>query len=113
MSRIDLNLIWQHEKVLPYLLGELRQKIEAISPIENIYLYGSRARTPTQDWKNLDGKDWDILVVCKFPIINTKIWTTALNYHIDLKITDTAGTENFFKYKKHWVELYPKLRLKI
>lgn len=107
MSRRDLNLIWQHDKVLPYLFGELKQKIEAISPVEEIYLYGSRARTPIEDWQKLEGKDWDIVVVCKFPIVNTRIWTTDINYHIDLKITDVVGATNFFKHKKSLIELYP------
>ena len=113
MSRILKDMIWQHDKVLPYLFGDLKKKIEAISPIEKIYPYGSRSRTPVKDWQKLEGKDWDILIVCKFPIVNTRVWTTELNYYIDLKITDPAGAASFFKYKKDEIELYPNNSLDI
>ncbi|KAF2519501.1 hypothetical protein E0W68_03910 [Flavobacterium salilacus subsp. salilacus] len=113
MSLKRENLIWQPDKVLRYLFGELKQKIEVISPVYNIYLYGSRAHTAYGDWGTaLDGKDWDILIVCRFPIVNTKVWTTDLGYYIDLKVTDKKGADTFFKYQKHWIEMYPENNLK-
>ncbi|GGB80306.1 hypothetical protein GCM10007424_20520 [Flavobacterium suaedae] len=111
MSRRKLDLIWQHDKVLPYLFDELKSKIELISPVHTIYLYGSRARKPITEWNSLTGKDWDIVIVCDFPIINTKAWTTDLNYHIDLKITDEKGALDFFKYMNYQIELYPNNKL--
>lgn len=113
MSNRREDLIWQHDKVLPYLLGELKQKIEKITPIQKIYLYGSRARMPFEKWHELQGKDWDILVICKFPIVNTHIWTTGLNYYIDLKVTNTEEAKNFFKNLKNRIELYPENHLPI
>lgn len=112
MSRKKLDLIWQHNKVLPYLFGELKSKIELISPIHKIYLYGSRARKPITEWNSLKGKDWDIVIVCDFPIINTKAWTTDLNYHIDLKITDEKECLEFLKNINYQIELLPNNLLK-
>lgn len=113
MSNRMKGLIWQHERVLPYLFGDLKQKIERITPIEQIFLYGSRARLPFVKWNELEGKDWDILVICKFPIINTKVWTTNLRYYIDLKVTDMEGANNFFIYNKERIELFPKNHLQL
>lgn len=107
MSNRKKDLIWQHEKVLPYLFGELKENIDRITPVQQIYLYGSRARVPFEQWYELDGKDWDVLVICKFPIVNTRIWTTGLNYYIDLKITDLKGAKNFFEYNPDGIELFP------
>lgn len=113
MSLRRMEMIWRHDKVLPYIFQELKSKIEAITPVQAIYLFGSRARTPLYEWEKLEGKDWDILVVCKFPIINTAIWTTGLNYNIDLKITDPKGAENFFKHQKQTIELFPTNQLNL
>ncbi|WP_430411856.1 hypothetical protein [Kordia sp.] len=107
MSTIQLEMIWQPEKVLPYILHELKQYVERITPVHQIYLYGSRAKTPIQDWNKLDGKDWDIIMVCNFPIINTHIWTTAKNYHIDLSIISKQQTNDALQHRKHLVELFP------
>lgn len=107
MSKVQLEMIWQHDKVLPYILHELKQYVERITPVHQIYLYGSRAKTPIQDWKRLDGKDWDIIMVCNFPIINTHIWTTAKNYHIDLSIISKQQADDLLKHKKYMVELFP------
>ncbi len=107
MSNRKEDIIWQHEQVLPYIFGELKQKIDAITPILQMYLYGSRARVPMANWDELAGKDWDILVICKFPIVNTRIWTISLNYYIDLKITDLKGATNFFEYNPDAIELFP------
>ena len=98
------NRIWQHNTVLPYILGGLRHKIEVITPVHKIYLTGSRARTVVANWSLLEGKDWDIIVVCDFPIVNARVWTWDLNYHIDLIVTtqDKAAV-----YLQNAIELYP------
>ena len=95
MSKISFNKIWQHEQVLPYILGELKQHIEKITPVKKIYLFGSRGRTPTDEWKSLEGKDWDIYIVTAFPIVNTRIWTHEKNYHIDLMINTEEKGKKF------------------
>jgi len=107
MSSIQLEMIWQHEQVLPYILNELKQLVERISPVYQIYLYGSRVKTPIQDWNQLAGKDWDIIMVCKFPIINTHIWTTAKNYHIDLSIINKQKASQMLTYRKDMIVLFP------
>lgn len=115
MSNVQLEMIWQHDNVLPYILNELKQTVARITPVHTIYLYGSRAKTPIQNWDQLAGKDWDIIMVCNFPIINTHIWTTAKNYHIDLSIISKQKAAEMLKYRKDLVELFPKntLTLKI
>ncbi len=113
MSQVKMERIWQHQQVLPYIFIELKQKIEVITPIKQIYLYGSRARTPIADWQQLEGKDWDIIVLCAFPIINTNIWTIDQNYHIDLKITTADYLQHFKDYKIPLVQLFPVNELKL
>ena len=115
MSSIQLEMIWQHDNVLPYILNELKQIVERITPVHQMYLYGSRAKTSIQNWDQLAGKDWDIIMVCNFPIINTHIWTTAKNYHIDLSIISKQKAAELLKYRKDLVELFPEntLTLKI
>ena len=88
MIQIRTEMIWQPDEVLPYIFGELKSKIEAITPVMHIYLFGSRATVPVNEWHTLEGKDWDILVACRFRITNTTVWTKALGYHIDLTVTD-------------------------
>jgi predicted nucleotidyltransferase len=107
MSKVKLNAIWQHDKVLPYLLNDLKQKIEAITPVKKMYLFGSRARTPMKEWNKLAGKDWDILVICNFPIENTELWTSVLNYHIDLVITNPQKEAAWLANSRTVIELYP------
>jgi predicted nucleotidyltransferase len=111
MSQVKMEKIWQHEYVLPYILNGLKEKIEAITPIQQIYLYGSRARTPITDWHKLEGKDWDIMVVCAFPIVNTNIWTSDLNYHIDLTVTTQERIDYFTKYAIPIIGLFPENEL--
>ncbi len=110
MSQVKTNRIWQHNLVLPYILNGLKQKIEAITRVHKIYLTGSRVRTPLDDWDKLQGKDWDILVVCDFPIINTAVWTKDLNYHIDLVITTPRKAATLLQKA---IELYPDKQLEI
>jgi hypothetical protein len=97
MSQVKTDRIWQHNFVLPYILNELKQKIEAITPIHTIYLTGSR----------------DVLVVCDFPIINTAVWTRELNYHIDLIITNATKAEALLRNAQMAIELYPYNQLVI
>jgi hypothetical protein len=111
MSQVKLHMIWQHNIVLPYILGQLRQTIEAITPIDYIYLVGSRAYTPIEEWNKLDGKDWDILVVCSFPIVNTAVWTTDLNYNIDLIVTNSQKAAALLHNARNAIELYPNNEL--
>ena len=108
MSQIRMDMIWQHEQVLPYLLGELKDNIEAITPIRKIYLFGSRAKIPFNEWNKLEGKDWDICVVCDFEIVNTQIWTKEKNYYLDLVITDPEGEKSFLEYHTGNLEIYPE-----
>jgi hypothetical protein len=111
MSQIKLDMIWQHNTVLPYILGQLRATIEAITPIHHIYVVGSRAYTPVQEWNKLEGKDWDILVVCHFAIVNTRVWTSDLNYHIDLTIANPQKAAALLQNAKNAIELYPNNEL--
>jgi hypothetical protein len=113
MSQVKHNMIWQHNTVLPYILGQLRQTIEAITPVQAIYLYGSRAYTPVQEWAKHDGKDWDVLVVCHFAIINTKVWTIEKNYYIDLTVAEAKKAASFLQQHSHAIELYPNYTLPI
>jgi len=111
MSQVKMEKIWQHDLVLPYILNELKEKVEAITPIHHMYLYGSRARIPFSDWKKLDGKDWDIMIICAFPIVNTTIWTQDLNYHIDVTVTTQERIDYFTKFNVPVIELFPKNEL--
>lgn len=113
MSSVQLDMVWQHEKVLPYILYELKQQVERITPVHKIYLYGSRAKTPVDNWNTLLGKDWDIIMVCNFPVINTHIWTTAKNYHIDLSVISKQQANEMLTYRKDIVELFPGDELQI
>ena len=113
MSQVKMETIWQHHKVLPYILNDLKQKIETITPVLGIYLYGSRAKTPYKKWTILNGKDWDIMVICAFPIVNTHIWTTYLNYHIDLKVITQNKCDFFKHHQQTMIELYPNNMLEI
>lgn len=111
MSKVKLETIWQHDKVLPYILNELRKKIENITPVEKIYLFGSRAKTPTQDWHRLEGKDWDIIVQAGCKLANTQIWTTGKNYHIDLYVVSEEQATQLLKNTGKTVELFPRNEL--
>ena len=113
MSKVRQDMIWQHNLVLPYILGDLKAKIEKICAVEKILLYGSRARIPFKDWEQLVGKDWDILVIAKFPIVNTNIWTTACNYHVDLHVIDAAMAKIILQHPRAIKELYPNNELMI
>lgn len=113
MSQIKAETIWQHELVLPYILKDLKSKVDAITPVRAIYLYGSRGRLAPKDWNQLEGKDWDIVMVCDFPIVNSHIWTTTLDYHIDLTITTEYKIGNFLNSNNSVIELFPNNQLKM
>ncbi len=113
MSKIKWETIWQHDKVLPYILYELKEKIEKITPIEKIYVFGSRAKKPVEEWQKLEGKDWDIIVQAKCKITNAQIWTKNLNYHIDLFVLDEKQTQKLLNNVKIYKEIYPKNELNI
>ncbi len=57
-------------------------------------------------WNQLKGKDWDVVMVCNFPIVNTRIWTIDKGYYIDLTITTELILQKMMQYQKY-VELYP------
>ncbi|MEZ0007242.1 hypothetical protein ABH942_002621 [Flavobacterium sp. 28YEA47A] len=113
MSQIKAEAIWQHELVLPYILKDLKAKVDVITPVRAIYLYGSRSRIMPKDWHLLEGKDWDIMMICDFPIVNTHVWTTNLNYHIDLTITTAGKIKDLLERNNSIIELYPNYKLMI
>lgn len=99
--------IWQHQVVLPYILDELKEKIEQITPVYAIYLFGSRAKTPVENWHQLEGKDWDILVIAEQTLRNTHVWTTNKNYHIDLFVVSKKNKKRFIEDVGKYIELFP------
>ena len=101
-------MIWQPEAVLPYLFGALKAKIETVSPVAAIYLFGSRARVPVSEWHILEGKDWDLYVVCDFPIVNTQIWGRDLGYYLDLVVITQEQLKKCLETDPHIQKLYPK-----
>lgn len=111
MSRLRTDMVWQPERVLPYLLNELKQKIETITPVQGIWLTGSRARLPIEQWHSLEGKDWDILVQCSFSIVNTEIWTLQQGWYIDLVVANPQKARALLKNAKTPVELFPNCLL--
>lgn len=88
-----------------YVLNDLKEIIEGITQVYKIYLTGSRSKYRDDGSVDLTGKDWDIMVVARNRIINTKVWTVDKGYHIDLMI---RSEESFDLSKQpHCVELYP------
>ncbi|WP_034689214.1 nucleotidyltransferase family protein, partial [Chryseobacterium hispalense] len=86
--------IWQHEKVLPYILTSLKDKIAEITPVEKIFLFGSRGRLPFESWNELEGKDWDILVQASCRLKNAHVLVEP-GYHLDLLVMSREQTEKF------------------
>lgn len=113
MSQVKLEMIWQHDKVLPYILNDLKKQIETITTVHGIMLYGSRAKTNIENWDTLKGKDWDVVMVTDFPIVNTQIWTQDENYHIDLRVIDKKRADEILGFLKQTIELYPVNQLKL
>ena len=102
MSRVKLEAIWQHEKVLSYILTALKDKINEITAVEKIFLFGSRGRIPFEEWDTLEGKDWDVLVQAKCKLKNANVLLDK-DYYVDLLVLDE---ENIHKY-------YPEKSLKM
>lgn len=94
MSRIKPGAIWQHGKVLPYILTSLKDKINDMTAVEKIILFGSRGRIPVERWDELEGKDWDIVVQARCKLRNAHILVDE-GYHLDLLVLDGAQTEEF------------------
>lgn len=94
MSRLKPEYIWQHEKVLPYILTSLKDKINEITAVEKILLFGSRGRLPLERWNELEGKDWDVLVQAKCKLKNARVLLDE-EYHLDLLVLDESQTEKF------------------
>lgn len=105
MSRVKTESIWQHDKVLPYILTSLKGKINEITALEKILLFGSRGRLPLEGWSELEGKDWDILVQAKCKLKNAHVLIEE-NYHLDLLVLDEEQTERFIRNMKI-KELFP------
>ncbi len=105
MSRVKTEAIWQHEQVLPYILTRLKDKISEITPVEKILLFGSRGSLPLERWKELQGKDWDILVQAKCKLKNAHVLVEE-NYHLDLLVLNEEQTERFIRNMKI-KELFP------
>ncbi|WP_139420863.1 hypothetical protein [Chryseobacterium mulctrae] len=94
MSQVKPESIWQHDKVLPYILTSLKDKINDIATVEKIIIFGSRGRLPVERWNELEGKDWDILIQARCKVKNAGILVNK-NYHLDLLVLDAAQTHQF------------------
>lgn len=95
MSQVKLGAIWQHEKVLPYILTTLKEKIDDITAVEKIFLFGSRARVPVEQWNELEGKDWDVLVQAKCKLKNAQVLVDK-DYHLDLIVLDEEKINTYY-----------------
>lgn len=98
MSRVKLEAIWQHEKVLPYILTTLKEKISEITAVEKIFLFGSRGRVPFEDWGTLEGKDWDVLVQAKCKLKNAHVLLDK-EYYVDLLVLDEENIQKYYPEK--------------
>ena len=103
-----LDMIWQPEQVLPYLLHTLKAKVETITTVKAIYLFGSRSRVGLDEWHTLEGKDWDIYIVCDFPIVNTRIWGRDLGYYMDVVVTTQKRIDTLLQANSGIKQLFPQ-----
>ncbi|MBB4807242.1 putative nucleotidyltransferase [Chryseobacterium defluvii] len=94
MSQVKPKAIWQHDKVLPYILSRLKDKINEITAVEKIMLFGSRGRLALERWNELEGKDWDILVQARCKLKNAAVLVDE-NYHLDLLVLDEHQVQKF------------------
>lgn len=99
MSRVKHEAIWQHDKVLPYILTTLKDKISEITAVEKIFLFGSRGRIPFEQWKDLEGKDWDVLVQTKYKLKNAQILVDK-DYYVDLLVLDEERIKTYYSGNK-------------
>ncbi|MBO6185300.1 MAG: hypothetical protein J6O88_11545 [Chryseobacterium sp.] len=111
MSQVKPESIWQHEKVLPYILTSLKDKINDITEVEKIIIFGSRGRLPVERWDELQGKDWDILVQARCKVKNAGV-LVGENYHLDLLVLDEEQVKKFCQ-NKVTKELFPVNKLEI
>lgn len=111
MSQVKPESIWQHEKVLPYILTSLKDKINDITEVEKIIIFGSRGRLPVERWDELQGKDWDILVQVRCKVKNAGV-LVGENYHLDLLVLDEEQVKKFCQ-NKVTKELFPVNKLEI
>ncbi|SDI59455.1 hypothetical protein SAMN05421846_11066 [Chryseobacterium taeanense] len=96
MSQVKPEAIWQHDKVLPYIVTRLKEKISDITAVEKIILFGSRGRLPLEQWNKFQGKDWDILVQAKCKVKNAHVLVEG-DYHLDLLVLNKEHTEKFIE----------------
>lgn len=96
MSRVKPEAIWQHDKVLPYILMRLKDKISEITAVEKILLFGSRGRLPVERWNELEGKDWDVLVQAQCKLKNARVLLDE-EYHLDLLVLDESQAKKFIE----------------
>ena len=85
--------------MLPYILTRLKDKISEITAVEKILLFGSRGRLPLESWKELEGKDWDVVVQAKCRLKNASVLVEE-NYHLDLLVLDESQTKKFTENMK-------------
>ncbi|MCT2563393.1 hypothetical protein [Chryseobacterium herbae] len=111
MSRVKLEAIWQHEKVLPYILTTLKDKISEITAVEKIFLFGSRGRTPFEQWKDLEGKDWDVLVQAKCKLKNAHVLVDK-DYYLDLLVLDEEQIKKYYS-EDRLMMVFPENKLKM
>ena len=97
--------------MLPYILTRLKDKISEITAVEKILLFGSRGRLPLERWKELEGKDWDVVVQAKCRLKNARVLVEE-NYHLDLLVLDKNQTQKFTE-KMKTKELFPINELEI
>lgn len=99
MSRVKLEAIWQHDQVLPYILTTLKDKIDDITAVEKIFLFGSRGRVPFDEWNTLEGKDWDVLVQAKGKLKNAYALIDQ-DYYLDLLVLDEQTIKEHYSNNK-------------
>ncbi|MFN4362474.1 hypothetical protein [Chryseobacterium hispalense] len=111
MSKVKPLAIWQHDKVLPYILTNLKDKISEITTVQKIILFGSRGRLPLEQWNELEGKDWDILVQAGCKLKNAHVLVDE-DYHLDLLVLDEKQVKKFC-LNKITKQLYPVNELEL
>ncbi|MFP3591916.1 hypothetical protein [Chryseobacterium sp. SIMBA_038] len=109
MSQVKPEAIWQHDKVLPYILTSLKDKISEITAVEKIMVFGSRGRVPLEKWSELEGKDWDVLVQAKCKLKNAGVLVDK-NYHLDLLVLDKERSDDFC-LNHTVIEIFPDNKL--
>ncbi|GEJ47977.1 hypothetical protein [Chryseobacterium sp. ON_d1] len=109
MSQVKPEAIWQHDKVLPYILTTLKDKIDDITAVEKIFLFGSRGRIPFDEWNTLEGKDWDVLVQAKCKLKNAHTLLDK-DYYLDLLVLDEETIQKHY-YNNKLTMIFPENEL--